>query len=71
MHYGLVGANGVGKSTLLKVMANKQLIGFPKSIRTLYVDQIEIASDTTEVRRALARLGWLIFAPMLHANVTP
>ena len=37
--YGLVGANGVGKSTLLKAIANNQLEGFPPAdqLRTVYV----------------------------------
>ncbi|KAJ1669997.1 hypothetical protein GGF38_001835, partial [Coemansia sp. RSA 25] len=35
-HYGMVGRNGVGKSTLLSVIGNKTLVGFPENIRTLY-----------------------------------
>ncbi|KAJ3062102.1 hypothetical protein HK102_008878, partial [Quaeritorhiza haematococci] len=41
VHYGLVGRNGVGKSTLLKVMGYGQLVGFPTNVRTLYVEQLD------------------------------
>ncbi|KAJ3078052.1 hypothetical protein HK102_004768, partial [Quaeritorhiza haematococci] len=41
VHYGLLGRNGVGKSTLLKVMGSGQLIGFPTNVRTLYVEQLD------------------------------
>ncbi|OBZ77319.1 Protein GCN20 [Grifola frondosa] len=40
-HYGLIGQNGVGKSTLLKCIGYKQLAGFPSNIRVLYVEQLE------------------------------
>ncbi|KAI7843107.1 hypothetical protein COHA_003278 [Chlorella ohadii] len=39
--YALVGRNGVGKSTLLKAMGWGLMIGFPKNLRCLYVDQLE------------------------------
>lgn len=41
VHYGLIGRNGVGKSTLLKAIGHGQLIGWPKNIRVLYVEQLE------------------------------
>ncbi|KAI0827115.1 ribosomal L18ae/LX protein domain-containing protein [Trametes gibbosa] len=41
VHYGLVGQNGVGKSTLLKVLGYKLLAGFPSNVRVLYVEQLE------------------------------
>ncbi|KND03772.1 uncharacterized protein SPPG_01229 [Spizellomyces punctatus DAOM BR117] len=41
VHYGLIGRNGVGKSTLLKCIGHKQLIGFPTNIKVLYVEQLE------------------------------
>ncbi|KAJ3035967.1 hypothetical protein HDV00_003261 [Rhizophlyctis rosea] len=40
-HYGLVGRNGVGKSTLLRAIGHGMLIGFPTNIRVLYVEQLE------------------------------
>ncbi|KAL1914423.1 uncharacterized protein VTP21DRAFT_8875 [Calcarisporiella thermophila] len=48
-HYGLIGKNGVGKSTLLSVIANKSLIGFPNNIRTLYIQQLEVVDDSRSV----------------------
>ncbi|EIM21932.1 P-loop containing nucleoside triphosphate hydrolase protein, partial [Wallemia mellicola CBS 633.66] len=44
--YGLCGQNGVGKSTLLKCLGDKSLIGFPRNINALYVEQLE-GSDTS------------------------
>eukprot|EP00897_Mesotaenium_endlicherianum_P009045 jgi/Mesen1/8169/ME000438S07264 len=40
-HYGLIGRNGVGKSTLLKSIGFKILVGLPRHLRVLYVDQLE------------------------------
>lgn len=60
--------NGVGKSSLLKAMGWGLVIGFPKSVRCLYVDQLEgvdpgqspvqvvVAADT-EAQRAQVG-GW-------------
>ncbi|TPX57204.1 hypothetical protein PhCBS80983_g03980 [Powellomyces hirtus] len=39
--YGLIGANGVGKSTFLKCLGNKTITGMPTNIRVLYVEQLE------------------------------
>ena len=41
VHYGLIGQNGVGKSTLLKCIGYNQLAGFPSNVRVLYVEQLE------------------------------
>jgi ATP-binding cassette subfamily F protein 3 len=38
--YGLVGRNGVGKTTLLKHMANFEIEGFPRHHRVLHVKQV-------------------------------
>ncbi|KAJ3051263.1 hypothetical protein HK097_007748 [Rhizophlyctis rosea] len=43
--YGMVGKNGIGKSTLLRAIAHKEL-QIPKHIRVLHVEQ-EIAGDDT------------------------
>ncbi|GAB4816948.1 hypothetical protein N2152v2_003994 [Parachlorella kessleri] len=49
-HYGLVGRNGVGKSSLLKAIGYGLVTGFPSSIRCLYVDQLEgVDSQQTPV----------------------
>ncbi|KAJ2005433.1 hypothetical protein GGI04_002252 [Coemansia thaxteri] len=54
-HYGMVGRNGVGKSTLLSVIGNKTLVGFPENIRTLYVQQLDVLdSDATVIDSVLA-----------------
>jgi ATPase subunit of ABC transporter with duplicated ATPase domains len=43
--YGIVGANGVGKSTLLRRVADCQLPNWPKDVRTMYIEH-EIDGDT-------------------------
>ncbi|TFK87503.1 hypothetical protein K466DRAFT_548593 [Polyporus arcularius HHB13444] len=49
VHYGLVGQNGVGKSTLLKAIGHNQLAGFPSNVRVLYVEQLEGADMSRSV----------------------
>ncbi|RYY32773.1 ATP-binding cassette domain-containing protein, partial [archaeon] len=51
--YGLVGRNGMGKSTLLRHMAHGEVAGagaqtFPKNMRVLHVEQ-EVVGDSTNV----------------------
>ena len=46
--YGLVGKNGVGKTSLLKRMATFDIEGFPKHHRVLHVKQ-EVASSESSV----------------------
>ncbi len=46
--YGLVGKNGVGKTTLLKAIASMSIEGFPRHHRVLHVRQ-EVKSAGTEV----------------------
>jgi len=41
VHYGLIGQNGIGKSTLLKSIGYKLIIGFPEQVQTYYVEQLE------------------------------
>ncbi|CAG8572216.1 2439_t:CDS:2 [Funneliformis caledonium] len=41
VHYGLIGRNGIGKSTLLKCIGHGTLVGFPKNIRVLYIEQLD------------------------------
>ena len=45
--YGLIGENGVGKSTLLKAIALQQIEGFPTHLRVLHVKQ-EVPSHFTQ-----------------------
>ena len=46
--YGLVGKNGVGKTTLLKAIASMEIEGFPKHHRVLHVRQ-EVKSAGSDV----------------------
>lgn len=45
--YGLIGENGVGKSTLLKHIARNEIEDFPKHLRVLHVRQ-EVPSHVSE-----------------------
>ncbi|KXS10051.1 hypothetical protein M427DRAFT_62992 [Gonapodya prolifera JEL478] len=45
VHYGLIGRNGVGKSTLLRVIGNGNLVGWPSNISVLYVEQELVGSS--------------------------
>lgn len=46
--YGLVGPNGIGKSTLLQAMADGLVEGLPSSLKILYVNQLDTSSLTPE-----------------------
>ena len=50
--YGLVGPNGMGKTTLLKQIANREL-QIPPKIDVLYVEQEVKADDTPAVEMVL------------------
>mmetsp|Transcript_48509 Transcript_48509/g.96657 ORF Transcript_48509/g.96657 Transcript_48509/m.96657 type:complete len:794 (-) Transcript_48509:349-2730(-) len=52
--YGLIGRNGVGKSTLLKRIGRGSLPGFPMHLRTFYLQQEGLVQDGT-VLEALLR----------------
>ncbi|KAL1661330.1 P-loop containing nucleoside triphosphate hydrolase protein [Schizophyllum commune] len=43
VHYGLVGRNGEGKSTLLRAIADKLIPGIPENLRILLAGQVESA----------------------------
>lgn len=49
VRYGLVGKNGVGKSTLMQAIGHIGLADFPKHLRILYVDQLEAVDDSQSV----------------------
>ena len=51
--YGLVGRNGMGKSTLLKAMARLELQGIPKSARVMAVQQEIEGSDKTALEAVI------------------
>ncbi|KAK4336842.1 hypothetical protein RND71_044165 [Anisodus tanguticus] len=50
--YGLVGRNGIGKSTLLKMISNGSLV-IPKNISLLHVEQEVEGDDTTALESVL------------------
>jgi len=47
--YGLIGANGRGKSTLLRFLAARKLPGIPSTLDILLVEQEVAASDTHSI----------------------
>ncbi|KAK9816604.1 hypothetical protein WJX72_002628 [[Myrmecia] bisecta] len=49
VHYGLIGTNGIGKSSLLKALGHGILVGIPKYLRILYVDQLETTDEQQSV----------------------
>lgn len=51
--YGLVGRNGIGKTTLLKMISSKQLI-IPSNITMLSVEQEVEGDDTLVINSVLA-----------------
>lgn len=53
VRYGLVGRNGVGKSSLLRVVGNRTLIGFPKNVSVLYVEQEVVGDDRSVIQAVL------------------
>lgn len=55
--YGLVGKNGIGKSTLLKAMARREL-NVPTHISILYVEQEVIGDDTPALEMVLKADVW-------------
>jgi ATP-binding cassette subfamily F protein 3 len=52
--YGLVGKNGIGKTTLLKAIASMEIEGFPRHLRVLHVRQeLKTHADDTPVLMAV------------------
>ena len=51
--YGLIGQNGTGKTTLLNRLAAKDIMGFPKSLKTWYIRHEVICEDGIDVRQFL------------------
>ncbi|KAG2234311.1 hypothetical protein INT48_000761 [Thamnidium elegans] len=47
--YGLVGQNGVGKSILMKCMADNILVGLPQNLNILHISQLEDFEESTTV----------------------
>lgn len=51
--YGLIGKNGVGKTTLMRLIASGQVIGVPKHLKVFLVEQEAKASAKTVVETVL------------------
>lgn len=51
--YGLVGKNGFGKTTLLKLMYNYEIEGYPRHIRMVIVNQEELICDESVLKAVL------------------
>ncbi|KAI8984310.1 P-loop containing nucleoside triphosphate hydrolase protein [Mycotypha africana] len=49
VRYGLVGQNGVGKSVLMRCLADNILVGLPQNLNILYVAQLEDFDEATTV----------------------
>ncbi|KAF7721796.1 hypothetical protein EC973_004121 [Apophysomyces ossiformis] len=47
--YGLVGQNGVGKTVLMKCMADGLLVGLPKHVNILHIAQLQIQDENKSV----------------------
>ncbi|XP_078182638.1 general control non-repressible 3 [Carex rostrata] len=52
-HYGLVGRNGTGKTSLLRSMALHAIDGIPKNCQILHVEQEVVGDDTTALQCVL------------------
>lgn len=50
--YGLVGRNGLGKSTLLKMMSSRQLL-IPSNLSILHVEQEVVGDETIALQSVL------------------
>lgn len=53
--YGLVGQNGVGKTTLLTRVAAGDIVGFPAGVRCVYVQHEVLAQDQESVLAFMRR----------------
>ncbi|NP_001353370.1 ABC transporter F family member 4 [Solanum lycopersicum] len=51
-HYGLIGRNGTGKTTLLRHMAMHAIDGIPRNCQILHVEQ-EVVGDNTSVLQCI------------------
>ncbi|KAI9027425.1 P-loop containing nucleoside triphosphate hydrolase protein [Phycomyces nitens] len=49
VRYGLVGQNGVGKTVLMKCMADNILVGLPQNLHILHIAQLEVHSESNTV----------------------
>ncbi|KAM0852648.1 hypothetical protein ACQ4PT_051617 [Festuca glaucescens] len=52
-HYGLIGRNGTGKTSLLRAMAQYAIDGIPRNCQILHVEQEVTGDDTTALQCVL------------------
>jgi ATPase subunit of ABC transporter with duplicated ATPase domains len=52
--YSCACRNGVGKSTLLRVLGNRSLVGFPRWLSCMHVEQEAAASGSSAVEVVVA-----------------
>ncbi|KAM0823417.1 hypothetical protein ACQ4PT_070886 [Festuca glaucescens] len=52
-HYGLIGRNGTGKTSLLRAMAQHAIDGIPRNCQILHVEQEVTGDDTTALQCVL------------------
>ncbi|OAD66445.1 hypothetical protein PHYBLDRAFT_97316, partial [Phycomyces blakesleeanus NRRL 1555(-)] len=56
VRYGLVGQNGVGKTVLMKCMADNILVGLPQNLHILHIAQLEVHSEANTARQQLVKM---------------
>ncbi|EGE08318.1 ABC ATPase [Trichophyton equinum CBS 127.97] len=67
VHYGLVGRNGTGKSTLLRAMADRLIPGLPERVKIAILQQTDAEIDADSDPVSLAVRG----TEALHVNDEP
>ena len=58
--YGLCGRNGIGKTTLLRAIASREIPDFPSNLRCLHVSQ-EVQGDDTTVLNTIIEGDYELF----------
>merc|ERR1719253_2285580 len=51
--YGVVGHNGAGKTTLMKEIANHRIVGMPKDLKCVHVDDSKLGEMSKSCLSAL------------------
>jgi ATP-binding cassette subfamily F protein 3 len=63
--YGLIGRNGLGKSTLLRTLSKRQLV-IAKHISILHVEQEVIGDDTQALQSVLVKKPFFEYPLSFH-----
>ncbi len=75
--YGLIGRNGIGKTTMLRAMAQREIPGFPDDLRVLHVSQeisggkLTVVNTVVQGDYELARAKAREAALLAHKNADP